>query len=638
MLMGDAGDQVCEGEALPTLTSPSKAKSWAAVVNGDRPAAEINMPPLEKKEVDGIKRLVISQQSYEVFCQPFKFSAIATLAGGAGKGRLDYSFIFTSLRSIWPGVAHLRFTSVGKGMFLIRTSSEDDLNFILSPGRWYVGGRLLIANQWHPGMPMRIESSSRVRIWIRLPEVPVEWWNPRVFTDIAELIGGAFVEADEYTRHIQRLGFARIKIEIPLEFCPLSEIELEVAGGKVVAQSIEYETKVKYCQKCGSTGHFDGSCQFAEASKDGAKVAPNAWHLVKVPKRRPPFNKVKENLQLKQNKFEALSQLLEERAEGVSSHVERQNASPAEKGQVITESVVTHNAHASINQVSHEFQDGKAEGLVPKACNPPKPTSRGIDPNSSDGYSMDKPVEKAKKRSLKHREKRCLSAAGRLSLIKHALSLLPSYWSLVVKLPVTTCNQLNKMAAEFLWGDMVDHKSIHRIKWSTLCLPLLEGGVGLRDLRETNSANMAYLVYRASQQSSPWAVLIKDRYCERKGFLASSVGGKRVSNVWHRALQSWRKVTENVGWKIGNGELAKFWTDQWGADRLMDKIPASHFHLIQDTITCSVKELLEEHGEALMDYLAKLQISFPCPPLQVDKPDVMVWRNGENGEFNRHEI
>ncbi|KAF3790896.1 hypothetical protein EJ110_NYTH15875, partial [Nymphaea thermarum] len=144
MLMGDAGDQVCEGEALPMLTGPSKEKSWAAVVNGERPAAEINMPPLEKKEVDGIKRLVISQQSYEVFCQPFKFSAIATLAGGAGKGRLDYSFIFTSLRSIWSGVAHLRFTSVGKGMFLIRTSSEDDLNFILSPGRWYVGGRLLI--------------------------------------------------------------------------------------------------------------------------------------------------------------------------------------------------------------------------------------------------------------------------------------------------------------------------------------------------------------------------------------------------------------------------------------------------------------------------------------------------------------
>ncbi|KAF3778018.1 hypothetical protein EJ110_NYTH44546 [Nymphaea thermarum] len=302
MLLGDVGDQVCEGEALPSLASSSKEKSWAAVVNGERPAAEINMPPLEKKEVAGIKRLVISQQSYELLCQPFKFSAITTFAGRAGKGRLDYSFIFTSLRSIWPGVAHLRFTSVGKGMFLICTSSENDLKFILSPGRWYVGGRLLIANQWHPG-------------------------------------------------------------------------------------------------------HVDGSCHFTEASKEGAKVAPNAWHLVKVPKRRPPLNKIKENLQLKQNKFEALSQLLEEKADGVRSHDERQYASPAEKGQDNNEFVATHNVHASINQVSHVSQNGKAEGLNPKPCYPPKPISIGIDPNPLDGYSMDKPAEKAKKRSLKHREK-----------------------------------------------------------------------------------------------------------------------------------------------------------------------------------------------------------------------------------------
>ncbi|KAF3788778.1 putative ribonuclease H protein [Nymphaea thermarum] len=213
---------------------------------------------------------------------------------------------------------------------------------------------------------------------------------------------------------------------------------------------------------------------------------------------------------------------------------------------------------------------------------------------------------------------------GRLSLIKHALLLLPSYWILVVKLPATTCNQLNKMAPEFLWGDMAYHKSIHRIKWSTTCLPHLEGCVGRRDIKETNLANMAYLVYRASQQTSPWADLIKCRYCERQGLLDNKIRGKRVSHVWRRALQSWRKVNKNIGWKIGNGVLAKFWTDHWGADRLMDMIPSSHIHLIHDTITCSVKELLEENGEALMDFLAKLNIHFTCPPLQADQPDAMV--------------
>ncbi|KAF3783184.1 hypothetical protein EJ110_NYTH32751 [Nymphaea thermarum] len=309
MEMGGHEETANRREALLPTPAPSSGKSWASIVDGGRLQANMDMPPLEKKEMDGKRRLTISQQSYEVLCQPFRFSAIATLAGGAGKGRLDYSFIFTSLKTLWPEIADLRFTSVGKGLFLLCTSSEADLHLILSPGRWYVGGRLLIANQWHPGMPMRIESSNKVRIWIRLPDLPVEWWNPRIFTDIAELIGGSFVEADDYTRHLQRFGFARIRIEIPLGFCPTSEIELEISGGKVFAQSIEYETKVKYCIKCGSTAHFDGSCTPSEAPVEGEKLTTNGWQTVKTPRRRS-YNKEKE-IPTKQNKFQAL-ELLEE--------------------------------------------------------------------------------------------------------------------------------------------------------------------------------------------------------------------------------------------------------------------------------------------------------------------------------------
>ncbi|KAF3784044.1 hypothetical protein EJ110_NYTH28910 [Nymphaea thermarum] len=237
----------------------------------------MSLPPLEKTEISGKKRLVITPQSYERLCQPFQFSAIATLAGGDRKGRLHYSYIFASIKNLWQGVAgvaDLRFTSVVQGMFLLLTSSEAYLKFILSPCRWYVGGRLLIANQWHPGMPMMIESSNQVRIWIRLLNLPVEWWNPRIFTDIAELIGGSFVEADEYTKHLHRFGFARIKIEIPLGFSPIPEIEMEISGGKIFVQTIEYET-VKYCTKCGSTAHFEGSCVVRVAATEGEKVTPN---------------------------------------------------------------------------------------------------------------------------------------------------------------------------------------------------------------------------------------------------------------------------------------------------------------------------------------------------------------------------
>ncbi|KAF3785923.1 putative ribonuclease H protein [Nymphaea thermarum] len=194
-------------------------------------------------------------------------------------------------------------------------------------------------------------------------------------------------------------------------------------------------------------------------------------------------------------------------------------------------------------------------------------------------------------------KQKCLSPTGRLSLIKHVLSLVPSYWSLVVEIPASTCKQLNKMAVDFLWGDMADCKSFHRIKWSTLCLPKLEGGVGLRDIKETNMANMALLVYRVSQQASPWSFLVKGRYCERKGLLDNNSRGKRVSTAWRRALQSWSKIKEHVTWKIGNGSLVN--------------------------LTCSVKEIIEVNGEFIMDFLASLNIPFTCPRNAAEQPDAV---------------
>ncbi|KAF3784337.1 hypothetical protein EJ110_NYTH30572 [Nymphaea thermarum] len=367
MVLGGAEDAVGGGEDLASSSSAEKGRSWAAIVDRGNPAAKMNLPPLEKKEVAGKRRLVISQQSYQVLCQPFRFSAIATLAGGAGK--------------------------VGKGMFLLRTSSEEDLKHVLSPGRWYVGGRPLIANQWHLGMPMRIESFNPVRIWIRLLELPVEWWNPQIFTDIVVLIGGSFVEADEYTKHLQRFGFARIKIEIPLGLIPISEIELEVTGGKIFVQTIEYETKVKYCHRCGSTAHFEGSCLVAEAVQEGAKVTANAWQSVKTPKRRPQTIKRTEDVQSKHNNFKPLSHMVEEIVVG-------ENPSGG-LGDRVT-ACETQNVHVSCSPIATDTTEaGNAAGVPDLQITDLQYRSKGTQGPLHNPLAQD---NKVKKRALKHRE------------------------------------------------------------------------------------------------------------------------------------------------------------------------------------------------------------------------------------------
>ncbi|XP_031504408.1 E3 ubiquitin-protein ligase RGLG3-like [Nymphaea colorata] len=60
-------------------------------------------------------------------------------------------------------------------------------------------------------------------------------------------------------------------------------------------------------------------------------------------------------------------------------------------------------------------------------------------------------------------------------------------------------------------------------------------------------------------------------------------------------------------------------------------IPITHLHLVQDSITYSVKEIIEVNGEHIMDFLASLNIPFTCPRIEVEQSDALVWKNGDKG-------
>ncbi|XP_049936937.1 uncharacterized protein LOC126410627 [Nymphaea colorata] len=122
--------------------------------------------------------IFIPKTAHERVKKPFAVTAIATLAGGAGRSRFDYGFIYAALRSMWSG------------------------------------------------MPLKIEATSKLRIWVRLPDLPTELWKPNNFRLIAGFMGAGFAESDAYTKEIAIIGYARIQIEVPLGFHPVLEVKL----------------------------------------------------------------------------------------------------------------------------------------------------------------------------------------------------------------------------------------------------------------------------------------------------------------------------------------------------------------------------------------------------------------------------
>ncbi|VFQ85765.1 unnamed protein product [Cuscuta campestris] len=96
-------------------------------------------------------------------------------------------------------------------------------------------------------------------------------------------------------------------------------------------------------------------------------------------------------------------------------------------------------------------------------------------------------VEKFEKRITSWYSRK-LNQMGRLILIKHVLSSIPLHLVAAQTLPKSIIKCLNGLMANFFWGARDDGHKCHWRRWTRLCLPFEEGGLGLRDLNLCQTA------------------------------------------------------------------------------------------------------------------------------------------------------
>ncbi|KAK6135739.1 hypothetical protein DH2020_030519 [Rehmannia glutinosa] len=81
---------------------------------------------------------------------------------------------------------------------------------------------------------------------------------------------------------------------------------------------------------------------------------------------------------------------------------------------------------------------------------------------------------------------------GRLLLIKSVCCGVECFWLQIFPLPKAPSyrQDINRLCRVFLWG-----KNTSPIKWSKVCLPFDEGGLGLRDVHSWNKALLAKILW-----------------------------------------------------------------------------------------------------------------------------------------------
>lgn len=213
-------------------------------------------------ELRDVPRLVLSSQERKALRKPWSRALIIKLVGKS----LPYNFFVERLRLRWRIQGEFDVIDIGNGFFVVKIPSREDRVRVLSEGPWVIAGHYLSVQSWKPNFDPFQAQIKKMAVWVRLPFLPFEYYQPELLRRVGNLLGKT-LKVDRTTELAQRGKFARLCVEIDVAAPLVPKI---IVGSKI--QKVEYEGLGVVCFSCGCIGHREESCPMAENKSSGAKI------------------------------------------------------------------------------------------------------------------------------------------------------------------------------------------------------------------------------------------------------------------------------------------------------------------------------------------------------------------------------
>ncbi|CAN1273808.1 hypothetical protein LINPERPRIM_LOCUS15199 [Linum perenne] len=158
------------------------------------------------------------------------------------------------LPQLWAKKGRIQVCDVGWGYYVVKFDTVGDYEHAMFGGPWMVGDHYVVIQDWRPYFQPEDSPISTLRVWVRLPGVPLEYFDAAILTIIGNRIGKT-VRLDLTTLGGSRSNFARICVEVDLSKPLLSKYRLRRR-----VRRIEYEGLHTICYSCGCFGHVQDQC------------------------------------------------------------------------------------------------------------------------------------------------------------------------------------------------------------------------------------------------------------------------------------------------------------------------------------------------------------------------------------------
>lgn len=123
----------------------------------------------------------------------------------------------------------------------------------LHEGSWFILNHFLSVRGWEPKFISSAAQLTYVALWVRLPELPTEFYDFEILKKVGNKIG-QLLKVDTCTTTTTRGRYARIYIEVPLK----THIHIGTHKQVFLCEGLNL-----LYTKCGRFGHAGWNCQFS---------------------------------------------------------------------------------------------------------------------------------------------------------------------------------------------------------------------------------------------------------------------------------------------------------------------------------------------------------------------------------------
>lgn len=173
------------------------------------------------------------------------------------------------LRRMWGKFGFNELIVNDSGINLFKFKENEGMQNVLAKGPWMVNNRPLFVLKWSHEIGMKKIEPSKLPVWVKLLNVPMEAWSLKGITSLASSLGRPLMMDEMTARMCQngvgRTDYARVMVEF--EACKVMKNEIKneyndkernVKGTKMV--NVMYDWKPESCDHCKVFGHSVGKC------------------------------------------------------------------------------------------------------------------------------------------------------------------------------------------------------------------------------------------------------------------------------------------------------------------------------------------------------------------------------------------